>query len=95
MTDLREIQWRGKENVVEFIDEWTYYRQRVTGWSSEEILNVLVEKLRPHKSLQLMLALYDLLPMEQQTEEWIMDRLYQMEEITPKLATMKPTGKPD
>ena len=43
MTDLREVQWRGKENVVEFIDEWTYYRQRITGWSDEEILNVLVE----------------------------------------------------
>ena len=31
-----------------------------------------------------MMALYDLLPSEQQTEEWLMDRLYQIEESNTK-----------
>ena len=59
MTDLREVKWRGNENVAEFIDEWTYFRQRITGWSDDEILQVLVEKMRPQKSLRFIFALCD------------------------------------
>ena len=80
MTDLKEVKWKGIENVGEYVDEWTYFRQRITGWSQDEILQVMVSNLRKEKSLRLIFTLWDVLPPEQQTEEWLMDRLYQMEE---------------
>ena len=81
MTDLREVKWRGPEHVAEFIDEWTYFRQRIFGgWSDDEILQVLTDKLRREKSLRIAFTLYDMLPHEEQTEEWIIDKLYKMEE---------------
>ena len=84
MTDLQQVKWRGIENVADYIDEWTYYRKNITGWSKEEILQVMVGNLRKEKQLRLIFTLWDLLPYEQQTEEWLLDRLYQQEETNVK-----------
>ena len=76
MTDLKNITWLGKDKVAEFIDLWTYHRNKLRGgWTEKEITDVLLEKVQHQKCMKTHMALWELLSDDQRTEEYLLKRL--------------------
>ena len=81
MTDLKNIAWLGKEKVAEFVDLWTYHRNKLRGgWTEKEITDVLLEKVQHQKCMKTHMALWELLSDDMRTEEYLLKRLHHIAE---------------